>query len=77
MKVELRAITKSCRTFESAVMISSVNPSLKYSCFGSSLIFSKGNTAIEGLSGNGSAGVSGSPAFLSESLIRSISAGSL
>jgi len=33
------------------VMISSVIPSLKNSCLGSSLMFTKGSTAMEGLSG--------------------------
>jgi len=32
-------------------MISSTMPSAKYSCSGSPLILSKGNTAIDGLSG--------------------------
>src|SRR4030042_3611935 len=34
-------------------MISSVKPSLKNSCSGSLLMFTKGRTAMEGLSGNG------------------------
>ena len=37
-------------------MISSTMPSAKYSCSGSPLIFWKGRTAIDGLSGSGSAG---------------------
>jgi hypothetical protein len=37
-----------------AVMISSTIPSAKYSCSGSPLMFSKGSTAMEGLSGSGS-----------------------
>src|SRR5438128_541332 len=40
-------------------MRSSVIPSLKYSCFGSSLMLTKGRTAIEGLSGNCRAGAGG------------------
>src|SRR4030043_1311065 len=36
-------------------MISSVIPSLKYSSLGSPLIFTKGSTAMEGLSGSGKA----------------------
>ena len=36
-------------TLESAVIISSVKPSLKYSCSGSPLILENGSTAIEGL----------------------------
>jgi len=39
----------------SAVMISSTMPSVKYSCSGSPHIFANGNTAIDGLSGSGSA----------------------
>jgi hypothetical protein len=39
---------------DNAVMISSTMPSVKYSCSGSPLMFWNGNTAIEGLSGNGS-----------------------
>ena len=34
-------------------MISSTMPSAKYSCSGSPLIFAKGSTAIDGLSGSG------------------------
>ena len=34
-------------------MIASVIPSQKNSCFGSSLIFTKGSTAMEGISGKG------------------------
>ncbi len=37
-------------------MISSTMPSAKYSCSGSPLILAKGSTAIDGLSGSGSAG---------------------
>ncbi len=55
MKLELRAITNSQRMRESAVMISSTMPSTKYSCSGSPLMFWNGNTAIDGLSGSGSA----------------------
>ena len=39
---------------ESAVIISSTMPSAKYSCSGSPLMFAKGSTAIDGLSGSGS-----------------------
>ncbi len=38
-------------------MRSSVMPSLKYSCSRSPLMLVSGNTAIEGLSGNGRAGL--------------------
>src|SRR5580704_6629277 len=38
-------------------MISSTMPSAKYSCSGSPLILANGSTAIEGLSGSGSAGL--------------------
>ena len=55
MKLELRAITKSQRIRERAVMISSTMPSAKYSCSGSPLILAKGRTAIDGLSGSGNA----------------------
>src|SRR5659263_394374 len=41
--------------FDRDVMICSVNPSAKYSCFGSPVMFSNGSTAMEGLSGSGSA----------------------
>jgi hypothetical protein len=44
-------MTKKPLSFDNAVMISSAIPSPKYSCSGSPLIFSKGNTAIDGLSG--------------------------
>ena len=37
-------------------MISSTMPSTKYSCSGSPLMFWNGSTAIDGLSGSGSAG---------------------
>jgi hypothetical protein len=50
-KEELRAMTKSCDSFDKAVMISSEIPSAKYSCSMSPLILAKGNTAMEGLSG--------------------------
>ena len=53
VKDELRAITKNQCHLDNEVMISSVIPSAKYSCSGSSLIFEKGSTAIEGFSGNG------------------------
>jgi hypothetical protein len=56
VKLELRAMTKSQRMRESAVMISSTMPSAKYSCSGSPLIFWNGSTAIDGLSGSGSTG---------------------
>ena len=55
MNVELRAITKTLRTMDRPIMICSVNPSLKYSWFGSPLIFIKGSTVSEGSSGNGNA----------------------
>src|SRR5271170_6958975 len=52
-------MTKSQRMRERAVMISSTMPSTKYSCSGSPLILAKGSTAIDGLSGSGSARVDG------------------
>ena len=48
--VELRAITASSENLDSSVMMSSVMPSLKYSCCGSPLRFENGNTAMEGAS---------------------------
>ena len=45
------AITKSQGDRDSAVMISNVMPSEKYSCPGSPDMFSNASTAIEGLSG--------------------------
>src|SRR5271166_4244135 len=50
-KARIRAMTKSQRMRESAVMISSAMPSAKYSCSGSPLILANGSTAIDGLSG--------------------------
>src|SRR5216684_6036753 len=49
-------MTNRSGSLERAVVKSSVMPSLKYSCCGSSLMLAKGNTAMEGLSGNGRAG---------------------
>ena len=40
---------------DKAVIRSSVNPSLKYSCSGSPLMLVNGSTAMEGFSGNGRA----------------------
>src|SRR4030067_1864827 len=48
-------MTNRPEILDKSVMMSSVIPSLKYSCFGSSLIFTKGRTAMEGLSGRGKA----------------------
>ncbi len=48
-------MTNSFGVFDRAVMIPSVNPSLKNSCLGSSLMLTNGSTAIEGLSGSGKA----------------------
>src|SRR6516225_8555774 len=62
LNVELRAMTKSHRIRESAVMISSTMPSAKYSCSGSPLMLANGSTAIDGLSGSGRAGGSAAPA---------------
>ena len=45
-------MTKNQRNFESAVMMSSLMPSEKYSCSGSPDMFVKGRTAIDGLSGS-------------------------
>src|SRR5713226_10640911 len=49
-------MTNRSGSLERAVVKSSVIPSLKYSCLGSSLMLVKGSTAIEGLSGNARAG---------------------
>src|SRR5215510_14177085 len=48
-------MTNKPETLVRAVVRSSVKPSLKYSCFGSSLMLSKGRTTMEGLSDNGNA----------------------
>src|SRR5512136_2416784 len=48
-------MTNSLGTLERAVMISSVIPSQRNSCFGSSLMFTNGSTATEGTSGKGKA----------------------
>src|SRR5581483_8833130 len=47
-------MTNRLKIRERAFVSSAVMPSLKYSCLGSSLRLTKGNTTIEGLSGNGS-----------------------
>src|SRR5215831_3959886 len=49
-------MTNRLEIFERAEVRSSVSPSLKYSCLGSSLMLTNGSTTMEGLSGNGSAG---------------------
>src|ERR1700732_802443 len=49
-------MTNRSGILKSAVVKSSVMPSLKYSWSRSPLMLVKGNTAIEGLSGNGRAG---------------------
>jgi len=64
VKLELRAITKSQRMRESAVMISSTMPSTKYSGPGSPLILANGRTAIDGLSGNASGAFPGAAVAL-------------
>src|SRR6516162_1126686 len=56
MNEELRAITKNQRSLDSAVVMSSLMPSEKYSCSGSPLILTKGSTAIAGRSGSGKPG---------------------
>ena len=66
MKLEFRAMTNSPLMRDNAVMMSSTIPSAKYSCSGSPLMFWKGKTAIEGLSGRGNGvacgGIVGAPA---------------
>jgi hypothetical protein len=56
MNEELRAITKNQRSLDSAVMMSSLMPSEKYSCSGSPLMLMKGSTAMAGRSDGGKAG---------------------
>ena len=56
MNEELRAITKNQRSLDSAVIMSSLMPSEKYSCSGSPLMFTKGSTAMAGRSEGGTAG---------------------
>ena len=46
-KAEVREATRSASIFDSALMISSVMPSLKYSFSASALMFRNGSTAIE------------------------------
>jgi len=48
-------MTKNQRSFDSAVIKSSLMPSEKYSCSGSPLIFTNGSTATAGRSGRGNA----------------------
>src|SRR5262245_22471283 len=48
-------MTKRLEILERSPVRTSVRPSLKYSCSGSLLMLTKGNTTIDGLSGNGSA----------------------
>src|SRR6266849_325242 len=50
-------MTKRSGSLERAVVKSSVMPSLKYSCLGSSLMLANGRTAMDGLSGKVRAGV--------------------
>jgi hypothetical protein len=54
------AMTKNQRSLESAVMMSSLMPSEKYSCSGSPLILTKGRTAMAGRSDSGKARRGGS-----------------
>ena len=46
-------MTKNQRSLDSAVMMSSLMPSEKYSCSGSPLMLVKGSTAMAGRSGSG------------------------
>ena len=55
MNDEFREMMNREEIFDSDVMICSVNPSVKYSCFGSPVMFSNGSTTIDGLSGSGKA----------------------
>ncbi len=58
-KDELRAMTNSERYRDNSVMMSSVMPSLKYCCSGSSLILLNGSTAMDGFMavGDSSSGI--------------------
>src|SRR5262249_50557492 len=56
--------TLSLETFDKSVMMSSVIPSLKYSCSGSPDMLVKGSTAMEGLSGVGLVAVSATAGML-------------
>ena len=57
VKAVLRATTDSAETLERSVMMSSLIPSLKYSCSGSPLMLTNGSTQIEGpRAGAGAAG---------------------
>jgi hypothetical protein len=47
VKEVLRATTDKAETFDKSVMMSSLMPSLKYSCSGSPLMFTKGRTQID------------------------------
>ena len=47
MKAVLRATTDSAETLERSVMMSSLIPSLKYSCSGSPLMLANGRTQME------------------------------
>ena len=49
-------MTKNQRSFDSAVMMSSLMPSEKYSCSGSPLMLVNGSTAMAGRSGSGKCG---------------------
>ena len=57
VNAELRAMTKSCGSFDNAVMMSSEMPSAKYSCSASPLMLANGSTAIDERAG--SAGAAG------------------
>ena len=47
LKLELRAMTSRSEILDRSVMMSSLMPSLKYSCSADPLMFSNGRTAIE------------------------------
>ncbi len=52
VKAVLRATTSRAETLLRSVMMSSLMPSLKYSCCGSSLMLANGRTQIETLGGS-------------------------
>ncbi len=57
----LRETTNSAETLERSVMMSSLIPSLKYSCWGSSLMLAKGRTQIDSRRAGGDDAISARP----------------
>ena len=69
-------MTKNQRSFDSAVMMSSLIPSEKYSCSGSSLMLLNGSTAMAGRSGSGGAACDSRAASVTGELIAGVPASS-